>query len=470
MSKRFISMAAAVLFSTNAVLAENYPDPLLTMPVTPESIAKAKEIDAYTLGVSAYLWGYPLVRMERIMREYIDVRAPQPATSYRAPLNRIGWATELATPSAKDMPAANNDTFYMSAVVKLTEPYVLSVPDTNDRYYVVNVFTTYHEDEQDIGRRMTGTKAGRFALVPPGWKGTLPQGMRRVDVSTDKLWLWGRLHVRDGEPMGPVKALQAQFDLRPLSQLNNAKYAAPAAALPPMPAIAGDDLGFFVHLGHAMQHNPVLPRDAALVGQFERIGLTKSGFDRTKLSPEQIAALRGALAEAAVVASAAVSTTAKKVGAWDSTIIDGYGFNYPLRAVHSGPYLGGNMVQEAYYPSTYFDSENHPLTGANRYELRFAKAPPVDAFWSATLYNADDKMLVENPIDRYKVGSETPGLKTNADGSISITIQHGEPHGPEKSNWLPAPKGDFFLVLRFYQPRKELLDGTYRLPQLIKVQ
>jgi hypothetical protein len=469
MNKQIMSIATAVTLSANVALAQGFPDPLLNMPVTPESIAKAKEIDAYTLGVSAYLWGYPLVRMERVMREYIDVKGPQPGTSYRAPLNRIGWATELATPSAKDMPAANNDTFYMSAVVTLTEPYVLITPDTKDRYYVVNVFTTYHEDEQDIGRRVTGTKAGRFALVPPGWKGTLPKGMRRVDVSTDKVWLWGRLHVREGESIATVKALQEKFDLRPLGQLNNPRYVAPAAMLPPMPDIAGDDLGFFVHLGYAMQHNPVLPRDAALVGQFERIGLTRKGFDRTKLSPGQIDALKRALTDAAVVASAAVSTTAKKVGAWDSTIIDGYGFNYPLRAVHSGPYLGGNMVQEAYYPSTYFDSENNPLTGANRYELRFAKAPPVDAFWSATLYNADDKMLVDNPINRYKVGSETPGLKTNPDGSIRVSIQHDEPKGPEKANWLPAPKGNFFLVLRFYQPRRELLQGEYPLPQLIKV-
>src|SRR5262245_52688230 len=122
MNAQIAIVAAAVVLSTNVVLAQSYPDPLLTMPVTAESIAKAKQIEAHALGVSAYLWGYPLVRMERVMREYTDVKGPQPGTSYRAPLNRIGWATELATPSAKDMPAANNDTFYMSAVVKLTEP------------------------------------------------------------------------------------------------------------------------------------------------------------------------------------------------------------------------------------------------------------------------------------------------------------------------------------------------------------
>ena len=241
-------VAVAAALSMQAARAETYPDPLLTAVATPESIAKARETEAYTLGVSAYLWGYSLVRMERIMREYIDVPENKPATSYRAPLNRIGWASELATPSAKDMPIANNDTFYLSAVVTLTEPYVLSVPDTADRYYTVNVFTTYHELEHYIGRRTTGTKAGRYAIVPPGWKGSVPKGVKRLDVSTDKIWLWGRLHIKQGEPVAPVKALQAKFDLRPLSQLGNASYRAPAATLPPLPSIAGNDLGVRVAL------------------------------------------------------------------------------------------------------------------------------------------------------------------------------------------------------------------------------
>ena len=468
MNRRIASIATAILLSTNALSAEPYPDPLITAVATPESIAKAKELDAHALGMSAYLWGYPLVRMERVMREYTDVPPNQPATSYRAPLNQIGWATALATPSARDMPTANNDTLYMSAVVTLTEPYILSVPDTNDRYYVINIFTTYHEDEHDIGRRTTGTTAGQFAIVPPGWKGTLPEGLRRFDVSTDKVWLWGRLHVKDGEAMEPLRALQKQFDLRPLSQLNNANYQAPAAKLPPLPDITGDDLLSFTHLGYAMQRNDILPRDTALVGQFERIGLTKQGFDRSNLSPEQLRGLKRALEDATVVATAAITTTSTRKDGWDWAVLDGYGFNYPLRAVHSGPYLGGNSAREALYPNTYVDSENNPLTGANRYELRFAKAPPVDAFWSLTIYNADDKMLVDNPINRYKVGSDTGGLKVNPDGAFTILIQNDEPQEADKANWLPAPKGNFNLFLRFYQPRKELLSGGYPLPRLMK--
>lgn len=444
-----------------------YPDPLLTAMANKDSVAKAQEIDAYNLGVMAYLWGYPLVRMERVMREYTDVAGEQPATSYRAPLNRIGWATALATPDAKDMPTANNDTLYMSAVVKLSEPYVLSVPDTNDRYYVINVFSMYHVDEKDIGRRTTGTEAGRFAIVPPGWKGTLPAGIQRVDVSTDKVWLWGRLRVLDGEDMGPLRDLLTKFTLRPLSQADNAGYVAPEAKLPPLPDIADDDLGFFVHLGHAMTLNPVPEVEQALVGQFERIGLTGKGFDRSKLTPAQVESLERALQDGITVASTAVTNTSTLRNGWNWAPLESYGWNYPLRAVHSGPYLGGNVASEALYPNTVVDADNNLLTGANRYELRFTQAPPVDAFWSLTIYNADDKMLVANPLGRYKIGSDTQGLEINPDGSFTLLIQHDAP--ADTSNWLPAPKGNFNLFLRFYQPRKELLTGDYPLPELVKV-
>ena len=158
----------------SAAAADDYPDALLATPVAPTILAQGAEADAYAQGIQAYVWGYPLVRMERVARQYTDVPPNNPPTSYRAPLNQIGWARELATAASKDMPTSNNDTFYMSAIVDLTEPYILSVPDTNDRYYVVDVFNMWQELEHYIGRRTTGTAAGNFALVPPGWKGSFP--------------------------------------------------------------------------------------------------------------------------------------------------------------------------------------------------------------------------------------------------------------------------------------------------------
>ena len=311
---------AAVLFVAaglcQSVAAEDYPDALLTTPVTPAIIAQGEEADAYAQGIQAYVWGYPLVRMERVARQYTDVPANNPPTSYRAPLNQIGWARDLDTAASKDMPTSNNDTFYMSAIVDLDQPHILSVPDTNDRYYVVDVFNMWQELEHYIGRRTTGTAAGNFALVPPGWKGDLPAEVTRLDVTTDKIWLWGRLRLTQGEDKAPVLALQKKFRLTPLSDFGKEGANAQRTALPPLPDIAGDPLGFFAQLGAAVKANAVKPADEALFAQFGRIGLTKDGFDPSKLSPERRKGLLRALQDGPSVAISAFVSAAVQRNGW----------------------------------------------------------------------------------------------------------------------------------------------------------
>ncbi|TXR46877.1 DUF1254 domain-containing protein [Phyllobacterium endophyticum] len=456
-------VAAFSLSNSLAKSAEQFDDPLLTTPATPEVIAKGLEVDGYQLGVSAYSWGYPLVRMERVARSYSDVSGGVSATSYRAPLNKIGWAQELATPSAKDMPTANNDTYYMSAVVDLDQPYILSVPDTGDRYYVINVFNMWQELEHYIGRRTTGTKAGRYVIVPPGWTGEVPSDAPRLDVSTDKVWLWGRLRVAQGEAVEPVHALQKQFTLAPAS--GEAK----SAELPPLPSIAGDELGFFKHLGFALRSNTAKPADQALFAQFARMGLTADGFDETKLSPQMRKGLVRALADAPSMVVSSFDSTSEVRNGWIWVKgLDSFGFNYPMRALVAGAYLGGNGEKEAMYPIRYTDAEGKVLNGANKYVIKMDEQPPVDAFWSLTMYNASDKMLVENPIQRYKVGTDTQGLKKAADGSLTIAVQNEKPDDADV-NWLPAAKGDFYVILRMYQPSDAVLDGTYQMPQMTRV-
>jgi hypothetical protein len=447
-----------------AMSAEQFDDALLTTPASPEVIAKGLEADGYQLGLSAYSWGYPLVRMERVVRLYSDISSGVPATSYRAPINRIGWARELATPSAKDMPTANNDTFYMSAVVVLDEPFVLSVPDTGDRYYVINVFNMWQEIEHYIGRRTTGTKAARYVLVPPGWSGSVPADATRLDVSTDKIWLWGRLRIAQGEPTAPIMSLQTKFMLEPVSGR------AESLTLPALPPITDNDLGFFKHLAFALKSNAVKPADEALFAQFSRMGLTKEGFDESRLSPDMRRGIVRALKDGpALVVSSLASTSSVRNG-WNwVTGLDSFGFNYPLRAMVAGSYLGGNGEREAVYPIRYTDADGLTLTGANKYLVKLSKEPPVEAFWSLTIYNADDKMLVENPIRRYKVGTDTEGLKKGPDGSITIAVQNEQPDQAANVNWLPAPKGDFYVILRLYQPNDSILDGTYQLPQMTRV-
>lgn len=441
-----------------------YQDPILTLQGTPEVIKKGMDVDGYSSAVSAWSWGYPLVRMEQVAREYTDVPSPKPATSYRAPLNQIGWATELATPSAKDMPTANSDTLYMSAVIKLDEPYVLTVPDAQDRYYVVDVFNMWQELEHYIGRRTTGTKAGKFVFVPPGWNGELPEDATVMKVKTNKIWLWGRMRVSQGEDMAPVHALQKEFTLHSLSGKTWQD------TLPAMPAVQNDGLDFFRQLAFAMKDNPVRPEDKSLFGQFSRIGLTENGFDTQKIAPPIIeGAKRGVMDAPNVAVSTLVSTSEIRQGWSYVRGLDDFGFNYPLRALVAGPYLGGQGEKEAVYPIRYNDKDGNPLSGENTYTITLPEQPPVDAFWSITMYDASTKMLVENPINRYKVGSDTPDLVKGKDGALTFVLSRNKPSQTDV-NWLPAPEHNFYLLFRMYQPKQAVMDGSWKLPEVVKNQ
>ncbi len=150
--------------------------------------------------------------------------------------------------------------------------------------------------------------------------------------------------------------------------------------------------------------------------------------------------------------------------------LDDFGYMYPLRALIAGPYLGGQGEKEAMYPLRATDSKGGQLDGSKKYVIHFSKAPPVNAFWSLTVYNAADKMLVDNPIQRYKLGTDTKGLKVNADGTFDVPLQSAKPDGEFAANWLPTPSGPFYMILRLYQPKDEVLAGKYELPQVDPVQ
>ncbi|XIA66285.1 DUF1214 domain-containing protein [Bradyrhizobium sp. TZ2] len=171
---------------------------------------------------------------------------------------------------------------------------------------------------------------------------------------------------------------------------------------------------------------------------------------------------------AVVISSMASAASVRNGWTW-VTGLDNFGFNYPMRSLVAGPYLGGNGEREAMYPVRYTDADGQTLNGANKYVVKLDKEPPVDAFWSLTMYNASDKLLVENPIKRYKVGTDTAGLKKAANGSITIAVQNDAPDQAANVNWLPAPKGDFYVILRMYQPSDAVLSGSYQMPQMVRL-
>lgn len=434
-------------------------DPVITTPATPQIIGAGLKSEAKALAILAYQWGYPLVRMEQTVRKYTTVEPHMSRSSFRAPVNQIGWSRQLPGPKDTDMPTANNDTYYMSAVLALDEPFLVSVPDTKDRYYVINVFDMYHNLTEYIGRRNTGTEAGEFWIVPPQWDKPLPKEAKMIiRPKTNKVWLWGRIAVAENEDVNQIYALQDQFKVEPISKVKN--------ELPEWEEHT-TEFGFFYNLAQAMKYNPILPDDKALVALFERIGLKAGSFDPSKLHPLQIQGIKEAMAEApaTIISNTATAGVNRDGWVWASDI-DNFGFNYGLRALVSGPYLGGQGEKEAMYPIRYNDSENKVLTGENEYTIHFETLPDVGAFWSVTVYDAESKMLVENPINRYKISPTTPKLKYNKNGGLDITLSHKKPSA--KENWLPVSEGEFYLLLRLYQPSESILNGTYQLPTIIK--
>lgn len=437
-------------------------DPVIHTPMTPQVVMEGLKTEAKAIGTIAYQWGYPLVRMEQVIRQYTTVSESERKSSYRAPVNKIGWAKELPSPDDTDMPTANNDTYYMSSVVVLNAPYIVTVPDTDDRYYVIDVFDMYHNLTDYIGRRTTGTAPGKFLIVPPGWKGVIPADIKKVIYpKTDKVWLWGRIAVTEDENPDIVHELQDKFTLSILD--------GSAAELPKWEQFEGE-LAFFHNLAQAMRYNQIPVTEQALVAMFEKIGIKDGIFSPEKLHPLQLEGLKEAIRDAplSIIANLATAGTSHNGWTWISNL-DNFGYNYGLRALVSGPYLGGQGAREAMYPVRYTDSENQTLNGHNSYTLKFTSMPEVDAFWSVTVYDAKTKMLVENPINRYKIGSSTPKIHYNREGSLDIVLNHKKPAG-KKTNWLPIPENDFYLIFRLYQPKENVLNGTYQLPQVYLIE
>ncbi len=456
----------------NAVLEEvkKLEDPVVSLPSNGQNQKFGEYYGANSKATLAYEWGYAMVRMESIIREYINVPNPKPETSYRAPLNQFGWATRLPTAQDKDMPTANVDTYYGSAVVDLTEPYIISVPNTNDRYYVINVFDMYQNLTDYIGRRSTGTEAGNFAIVPPNWKGNLPKNIKKViPVKTQKVWLWARLRITEGEDKAPVLALQKEFKLRTLSEFQGGKSTDKSSILPEMPTYPKtDSLAFYKTLAWAMGQNPTTEEEKAFVGQFEFIGLTPGKFNESSLTPNQKKGLYNASLQGPLSIVSSVKTSSYERNGWNFvTKLSDFGYDYKLRSMVSGPYLGAQGQEEALYPICYTDSKGKKLEGKHTYKMHFKEEPPVDAFWSLTVWNANTKLFFDNPLNRYKMSPDMNSFKKNTDGSFDIIISNEQPE--DTNNWIPVGNEPFYMILRLYQPQQLILDRKYDIPFVEKV-
>jgi hypothetical protein len=406
----------------------------------------------------AYIWSVPLV----LQAMYL-----QRARDRKFPMNRFTVSTQLASPDDKNA-GPNVDTLYGFAWLDLrNEPVVLHVPDTHDRYYCIHMIDMYSNSFAYVGRRVTGTKEGRYLITAPGWRRSAPKGLVKIESPTSHVMVLSRTLVRSPADLPAARAVQQGYTLSLLSQIGQPPLApqevvSAITEFPVLDLVAGG-AKYFDELGVGLAQDPPPARENAPLERFAKAGI---GPGRRPSENQQLApTLRQAVLEAdAIVKSANVASH-----------VNGWRVNYGVKPFISdrlvrasvnrmGP--GVHIAQEALYFGTQTDAANKPLTGAVPYRIHFpaGQTPPVDAFWSLILYGAD-YFLVRNPINRYSISDRSEGLAHNQDGSLDIVIQR---EAPEKgsANWLPAPAGPFRLVLRTYQPRPEVLNQTWKPPMV----
>jgi hypothetical protein len=438
---------------------------------------KLTEDDALKLGVEAYIYGYPLVLMH--VTRQVMTAVPRP-DGKKAPVNQFVHAQEFPDYTFADVVSPNADTLYSFAWLDLRqEPIVLSVPDVGKRYYLMQMMDAWTNVFASPGSRTTGHRKGEFAIVGPRWTGKMPKGVKMIESSTSMVWLIGRTQTNGKDDYVAVHAIQKQYRLTPLSAWGKAftpPDRVPFAAridmeTPPVDQVARmDATTFFDRLNALMLNNPPALVDAAAMKRFAAIGIAPGKpFDLQSLDPVVAKGLeRSVAAGQAKIVTEAKKPHGRNVNGWqilpDNT--GKFGADYNWRAVVALIGLGANLPWDAIYPHATVDTQGQPLTGANRYTIRFRKGqlPPVNGFWSITMYNAK-QAFVQNAIDRYAIGDRDK-LQFNNDGSLTLYVQHDSPGKDKESNWLPAPVDSFNLFMRLDWPKKEIVDGTWKMPPI----
>jgi hypothetical protein len=439
--------------------------------------AKADEKEATDIGIEAYVYGYPLVTMEITRRVMTNVAAPE---GTHAPMGRLVLMRKYPDASFKDVTAPNADTLYSPAWLDLAkEPYVLSLPDMSDRYFLMPMLSGWTDVFEVPGKRTTGTKAQTYAITGPNWNGTLPEGVKQLKAPTNMVWILGRTYCTGTpEDYKACHAIMDKYRLTPLSAYGK-PYTPPAGKVDPaidMKTPVRDQVHkmsaveYFTLLAKLMKDNPPAEADAPMVAKMAKIGLVPGKDFETSKLPAAAANEIPEMAQKKIMSH--FKNAGVDINGWTFTTKAGvYGTDYLQRAFITAIGLGANRPQDAVYPTSEVDADGKPYSGANKYIVHFPKgqSPPADAFWSITMYNGD-YFFVDNPLNKYTV-SPRNDLKCNADGSLDIYIQNKSPGKEKEANWLPAPKGKFVLMMRLYWPKENdpsIIDGTWK-PPAVKV-
>ncbi|CAN5449490.1 DUF1254 domain-containing protein [soil metagenome] len=456
-----------------------------TTETSPSGTAAAPEAGPVTAELAravakeAYIYGFPIVDNYRVNYAYfVNKQDPE----YKGDWNQIHNTPRVYTPADTAIQTPNSDTPYSTVGADLrAEPLVLTVPPIEqDRYYSLQFVDGYTYNFAYVGSRTTGNGGGKYLLAGPNWTGDKPEGIDEVIKSdTDLALVLYRTQLFGPSDLDNVKKIQAGYQVAPLSVYLNKPSPPPAPAIDFVPPLTPDQQRsspqFFDILNFALRFTPTLPGEEDMRARFATIGIGPDGsFDVDKLSPEMRSAIEAGMADAW-----AEFDTFKKdkidtgqVGTADLFgTAESMGGNYLNRM--AGAVLGiyGNSKDEAIYLGTASDSTGLPLVGTNTYTYRFesGQLPPVNAFWSLTMYELPASQLVANPVDRYLVNSPMlSSLVKDPDGGITLYLQNESPGADKEANWLPAPKGPFQVILRLYWPKPDALNGQWQAPKPVK--
>jgi hypothetical protein len=459
----------------------------------PIDAAKAQqaltEQEASAIGVDAYLYFYSLVTMDITRKQLSNV---EPGKGLGGPMN---WFANIGEYPAADMKAVvrpNFDTLYSSGWLDLTkEPMIVSVPDTDGRYYLLPMLDMWTDVFASPGWRTTGTEAGNFIVVPPGWRPDLrdklvedfklPKDIQRIDAPTPYVWIIGRTKTDGPDDYDAVHKIQAGYKITPLSQWGKAPEAPevkidPTIDMKTPPKIQVDTMPasqYFAYAAELLKLQPPHLTDQPILARMKRIGIEPGkSFDLEKADPALKKGLEGAPKAAQKLMEWKIPTLARVVNGWsmNTDTMGVYGNYYLKRAIVAQLGLGANLPEDAIYPLNLGDESGKPLDGTNKYTIHFDKgfAPPVNAFWSITLYDQQG-FQVANRLNRFAVSSWMPFVY-GPDGALELYFQNESPGAEKEANWLPAPKGPFNLCLRLYAPKSEALTGKWNPPPVMRIQ
>jgi hypothetical protein len=464
---------------------------LASLMIISSSFASEQKLtaqEAKQIAKEAYIYGFPLVLNYKTMNSYaIDKKSPE----YKGDFNKLGGEARVYTPEDKAIVTPNSDTPYSMAWVDMrAEPMVFTIPEIEkERFYEVQLIDLYTHNFAYISTVATGNVPGKYLLTGPDWKGEVPKGITKViPCETQFLFSIYRTQLFNTSDLDKVKKIQDGYRIEPLSTYLGTKAPSAAADIdfPKWKEGAQFSVESFNYLDFMLTLVKTPQEEQALMERFAKIGLgNEDKFDIKKLSPE----IQKALEEGVKEGFAEIEEFGKKVSLDPLSSAKIFGTrvflnksakeNYNLdeffimRAVAAQMGLYGNSGDEAIYPTYVVDAQGAPFDASqNKYTLTFKKGefPPVTAFWSLTMYDGKTQLLIDNPLNRYLLNSPMmDDFVMNEDGSLTLYVQKESPGKELESNWLPAPDGTFYVVMRLYGPKKEALEGKWVNPPLVKV-